>query len=164
MKSRFLYLIFAIGLSTGYALSDDAVITVDLIRNILDETSEAALQNDFHGVTKYYYPESIVVYDLDPDPKSKKYELGYEEFMPKMKLDLAAMQEADSVEDEILSIKVHPNGLTGEAITRTKIVRFKKGVRTEVVGDIKVLFKIINGEVKIAREEVELLKLEKSDS
>ncbi len=163
MKFKLLSFILVLGLTPFNALSNEVVITETLIRSILEELDDAAIRNDYHGITKYYYSGSIVVYDPDPDPQSEKYELGYEKFMPKMKLDLAVFQEVDTAEYEILSIEVHEDGLSGESFTRSKIVHIKNGIRTEVEADIHVRYEIIEGEVKIAREEVELLKLDKSN-
>jgi ketosteroid isomerase-like protein len=162
MKFRILLSILILGLAPFSALSDEVAITEDLIRSILKELDDAVIQNDYQGLTKYYYSESIVVYDPDPDPKSEKYELGYEDFMPKMKLDLATMQEADTAVYKILSIKVHKDGLSGESITRNTIVFIKNGIRTEVEADIQVRYAVVEGKVKIAREVVELLKLDRS--
>lgn len=164
MKSRLFSFILILGLTPFNALPNEVVITEGLIRSILEELDAAAIRNDYPGLTRYYYSGSIVVYDPDPDPKSEKYELGYEEFMPKMKLDLAVFQEVDTAEYEILRIEVHDGGLSAESFARSRIVHTKYGIRTEVEAEIHIRYEIVEGEVKIAREEVELLKLDRRNN
>ena len=74
------------------------------------------IHHDYQATIKYYYPGSRVVYDLDPDPESQKYQLGYDEFLPQIQLDLGYLQNSE-VSEEVLEIWVSGDGQSGEAIT-----------------------------------------------
>ena len=131
------------------------------MRSILKETGEAALRNDYYGTIRYYYPGSKMVYDLDPDPESQKYELGYDEFIPQIQLDLGYFKDSE-VSEEILESWVSDDSQQGETITRTLIVHSLFGTRTETLVDTLVRFAVIDGEVKIVYEEMELLRREQT--
>ena len=143
------------------AISAEGVITETVMREILNETGDAALRNDYYGAIKYYYPESRMVYDLDPDPALGKIELGYDEFIPQIQLDLGALQDSE-VSEEVLEVWVAEDGKSGETITRTKIVHTLFGTRTETLSDTLTRFLVVDGEIKIVFEETELLRYEQT--
>ena len=150
-------------LSTGVSQSNENAITEKAIRAILEEVREASLNNDYYGTIKYYYLDSKLVYDVDTDPNSRKYEMDYDNFIPQIQLDLGYLKESE-VRDEILQIQVASDGSAGTALVQSEIIHTLFGTRTDTIKRTWYEFVIVDGEIKIKYEEMELLKQEKSKS
>ena len=156
--NRFLALVSLV-LFASTAVAADPVVDEQLVRAISAEMVEAAKEGDTSIISKYYYPGSKILMDMDPASGGDSTEVPYEEFMMLAEMGMAMMSDAEMA-IEITNVSVDEGRNEATIEEHSTIVAEMMGIMIAEVSVTETRYGVVDGEVKVLETENRLVSID----
>lgn len=148
-------LLLAVALVPGLAVAADALTEAAVLR--VNAAINAAFEDgDFEALSHYYAPDARLIVDLDPAPGRGQSPLDLDGLMKMTETGMALMENA-RIHDEVLALRIEPNGTRAVLETRSIATMTMMGMRLQDVSLSTTTFGLVNGELRIVAQEDEIV-------